>query len=163
MKSLKELLSETNTVRIDMLGTYIKQHIDERWQHVLQESEEELVRMFDAVGEGAAYGTYAQRLFHPIQQQLKQSGLRSQPSFPGTLSTSREWGPLLRRERWMWSVVSTAQGIPLGAIVILYFHDHTMFRIPHPPDVLALEATNTNAIVRALSRTSAHFKHAENE
>lgn len=163
MKSLKEFLSETNTITIDMLGTYIKQYIDERWQHVLQESEEELVRMFDKVGEGAAYGTFAQRLFHPIHEQLKQSGFPSEPGFPGTLSTSREWGPPTRRERWMWSVVNTAQGVSLGAIVILYFHDHTKFRIPRSPSVRVLEATNTDAIVEALSRTSAHFKNTENE
>ena len=163
MKSLEEFLSEINTFKIDLIGTYIKKYVDERWQQVLQESEEEFVRMFDKVGEGAAYGTYAQRLFRPVHEQLKKSGFHSEPGFPGTLSTSREWGPLSRRERWMWSVVNTAQGVPLGAIVILYFHDHTAFRIPHPPGVLALAATNTNAIVRALSRKSAHFKNAEDE
>jgi Family of unknown function (DUF6022) len=163
MKPLEEYLSETSAVTIHTFASYIKQYIAEKWQHVLQERQKELVHVFDKVGEGAAYGTYAQQLFHPIQEQLKQSGFHSEPGFPGALYTSREWGPLTRRERWMWCMVKTAQGVPLGALVILYFHDHTMFRIPHPPEVLALEATNNQAIVVVLSRMSAHFKDAEDE
>jgi hypothetical protein len=160
MKPLEEVLSEQSEMTIHMLTSSIQQYIHEQWQQVLQQSQEELLRIYDKAGE-AAYGTYAQRLFRPVQEQLKQAGVLSEPRFPGTLSTSREWGPLEERERWMWSVVRRAKGAPFGTIVIRFFHDHTQFRIPYPPLVLALEETGTTAIVAAFSHTSVHFKSAE--
>ena len=145
---------------IHLLTSAIQQYIHEQWQQVLQQSQEELLRIYDTAGE-AVYGTYAQRLFQPVQEQLKQAGVLSEPRFPGTLPTSREWGPREERERWMWCVVRQAKGAPFGTIVIQFFHDHTQFRIPHPPVALALEETEATAIVDALSHTSAHFKNAE--
>jgi hypothetical protein len=159
MISLEELLSRHSEMTIHLLASAIQQYIHEQWQQVLQQNKEELLRIYDTVGE-AAYGTYAQRLFRPVQKQLKQAGILSEPRFPGTLSTSREWGPLEGRERWMWCVMKQEKGAPFGTIVIRFFHDHTQFRVPHRPVVLALEETETHAIVEALSYTSAHFKNA---
>jgi len=123
--------------------------------------QEKLLRLYDKASEGAAYGTYAHRLFQPVQEQFKHAGFRSSPNFPGTLSTSREWGPPQERERWMWSVVRQRQGAPLGTIVIQLVHDHTQFRLPHPPGVLALEETDTNAIVQAVSQAAGHPESGE--
>jgi hypothetical protein len=160
MKPLQEWLSEQRAMTIETLTSYIHQYIDEQWQHVLQKNQEEFQRIYDKAGE-SAYGTYAQRLFRPVQEQLKRAGFLSDPSFPGTLSTSREWGPPEKRERWMWSVLRSAQGAPLGTIVIRLVHDHTRFRIPHPPGVLALEETDANAIVQAVSQAAGHLKSEE--
>ncbi|HEY6407334.1 MAG TPA: DUF6022 family protein, partial [Ktedonobacteraceae bacterium] len=96
-----------------------------------------------------------------VQEQLKQTGFSSSPSFPGTLSTSREWGPLQERERWMWSVIRQTQGAPIGTIVIRLFHDHTRFRIPHSPGVLALKETDADAIVQAVSQAAGHSNSGE--
>lgn len=160
MKPLGEVLSEQREISIQMLTNYIQQYIHEQWQQVLQQSQEELLRIYDKAGE-PAYGTYANRLFRPIQEQLKRAGFLSEPPFPGTLSMSREWGPLEERERWMWCVVRQAQGAPLGTIVIRLFHDHTQFRIPHPPDALALAETDADAIVQAVAQAAGHPKSDE--
>jgi len=160
MKPLEEWLSEQKETPIQTLTSYIQQYIDEQWQKVLQENWEELVRMYDKAGE-PAYGRYAQRLFRPVQEQLKRARFLSDPSFPGTLSTSREWGPPKARERWMWSVVRPAQGAPVGTIVIRLVHDHTQFRLPHPPGVLAVEETDANAIIQAVSQAAGHVQSGE--
>jgi len=154
MKTLADFLSEQSAVTIRTLASYIEQCIQEQWQPVLQKDQEELLRMYDKAGEGAAYGTYAHRFFQPVQEQLKQAGFSSSPSFPGTLSASREWGPSEKRERWMWSVIRPTQGAPLGTIVTRLAHDHTRFRLPHPPGVLTLEVTDTAAIIEAVSRAA---------
>lgn len=153
MKPLEEFLSEQRERTIHRLASYIQQYIHEQWQQVLQQSQEELVRIYDKAGE-AAYGTYARRLFRPVREQLSRAGFLSEPGFPGSLSTSREWGPLKTRERWMWCVVKPAQGAPIGTLVIRLVHDHTRFRLPHPPGVLALEETDPDAIVQAVSHAA---------
>ncbi|MEP7286676.1 MAG: DUF6022 family protein [Chloroflexota bacterium] len=66
--------------------------VAEQWQQVAQDNHDQLLQAFDTIGEGAAYGMYAQMLFHPIQRQMKNAGLTSKPSFPGTLTTSRKSG-----------------------------------------------------------------------
>ena len=161
MKPLEEFLSEQSEVVIQTLASYIQQCIEEQWQQVWQQDLEELLRIFDKAGEGAAYGTYAHRLFQPVREQLKRTGFRSSPGFPGTLSTSREWGPPKERERWMWSVVRHGQAAPLGTLVIRLVHDHTQFRLPHPPGVIAVEETDTDAIVQAVSRAAGHLVSKE--
>ena len=161
MKPLEEFLSEQSEITIQTLASYIQQYIQEQWQPVLQQAQEDLLRLYDKAGEGAAYGTYAHRLFQPVQEQLKRAGFRSSPNFPGTLPTSLEWGPLEERERWMWSVVRPGQGAPFGTIVIRLVHDHTQFRLPHPPGVLALEETDTNAIVQAVSQAAGYPESEE--
>ena len=161
MKSLQEFLDNADEITIDTLASYIRRYLQEQWQLVLSTNQHELEHIFDTIGEGAAYGTYATKLLQPIQQQLKRADYVSKPRFPGTLSTSREWGPQEERERWMWSVVGRAQEVPIGALAILYCHDHTRFRIPRAPDVLALQQNENTAIVEALSRASIDFERAE--
>jgi hypothetical protein len=161
MQPLEDYLSMQSEITIQTLASYIQQYILEQWQPVLQQGKEELLRLYDKAGEGAAYGTYAHRLFQPVQEQLKRAGFLSSPSFPGTLTTSREWGPPKERERWMWSIVRHRQATPLGTLVIRLVHDHTQFRLPHPPGVLALEETDTNTIVLAVSHAAGHPESGE--
>lgn len=161
MQPLEEFLSKQSEITIQTLASYIQQYIQEQWQPVLQQGQEDLLRIYNKAGEGAAYATYAHRLFQPVQEQLKRAGFQSLPSFPGTLSTSREWGPPQERERWMWSVVRYVQAAPSGTLVIRLVHDHTQFRLPYPPGVLALEETDTDAIVQAVSQAAGHPESGE--
>ncbi len=161
MKPLEEWLSEWREKTIEALASYIEQSLHEQWQLVLEQNQEELMRLYDKAGE-AAYGRYAQRLFRPIYEQLTQAGFSSAPSFPGTLSTSREWGPLEERERWMWSVVREAAGTPIGTLVVRLVHDHTQFRLPSAPSVLAVKETEAGAIVQAIS-SAARQRQSEEE
>lgn len=161
MKPFEEFLSEQSEITIQTLADSIQLSIQEQWQPVLQKDREELLRMWDKAGEGAAYGTYAHRLFQPVQERLKRAGFSSSPSFPGTLSTSREWGPPKERERWMWSIVRHGQGAPLGALVVRLIHDHTQFRIPSPPGILAVKETDADAIVQAIIHVAGQTRSEE--
>jgi hypothetical protein len=154
MNPLDALLAADDSAIMPTLATYLRCAIDEHWRAVLRENREELARLYDRAGEGAAYGTYAQRLFRPLRDELERAGLRCTPPFPGTLATSREWGPPKGRERWMWSVVRRAGGAPLGALVVRLAHDHTRFALPRPPGILALDETDGAAIIRAVERAA---------
>jgi len=57
--------------------------------------------------------------------------------------------------------VSTEQGTPVGTLVTQIFHDHTQFRIPHAPGILALEETENQAIVEALAHASVRLRGVE--
>lgn len=56
----------------------------------------------------------------------------------------------------MWSIVRQMPEAPVGTIVVGLFHDHTRFRLPHPPSVLALEEIVADAIVQEISRAVGH-------
>jgi hypothetical protein len=160
MNPLEEWLSERREKTIEALASSIEQSLHEQWQLVLEQNREELVRLYDKAGE-AAYGRYAGRLFRPLHKQLTQAGFSSFPSFPGTLSTSQEWGPPEERERWMWSVVREAGGAAVGALVVRLVHDHTQFRLPSPPSVLAVKETEAGAIVQTISYAARHRQSEE--
>ncbi|QBD83007.1 hypothetical protein EPA93_46415 [Ktedonosporobacter rubrisoli] len=155
MKSLETFLSEKREVTIHTLASYIKQYIHEKCQSLLQEQQEELLRIFDQAGE-RAYGVFQRMLCQPIQEQLKQAGFVCEPDYPGDFQTSslEYWGPPEERERCYWSTVKTAQGETLGTLVTQFFHDHTRFRIPRDPGILVLEETENEAIIAELSHAS---------
>ncbi len=162
MKTLEAFLSEQGEITIHTLAEYIGQCIDAQWQPVWQQSQQEMQRFFDRAGE-PAYGVYGRTLFRPIQEQLTHAGFLTAPSFPGTLTTSREWGPSEERERWMWCVVRPTHGAPIGTLVVRLAHDHTRFRLPHPPGILALEETDADAIIQAVSHAAGNLKSGEGD
>lgn len=110
----------------------------------------------------AAYGTYLNLLFRPVRRLLEQAGLRASPRFPGDFNSSREWGNADEsdQQRWMWSTIKAAGGEPLGTIVTITHHDHTRFRVPRQPGILALREVGKAAVEEALSRRSADFAQA---
>lgn len=160
MKPLEELMATQSEVTIQTLADYVHDHVREHWQRVLLESQEELQRSYNEAGE-PSYGAYAQKVFRPVRAQFEGAGFLSEPRFPGTLSTSMEWGPPEDRERWMWSVVKQGHGAPLGTLVVGLFHDHTRFRIPRAPGVLALKETSADAIVGTISHAADNRKRNE--
>lgn len=161
MQSLQEFLAANNQSDILMIAQYIESHIAENWQLLLQQHNDTLLRTFNKAGD-KAYGAYSNFLFRPVDQQLKQVGLYPEPKFPGDFSISREWGNLEQndQQRWMWSTIESTAGKPLGTIVTITFHDHTGFRIPRQPQIIALKETSKEAVVEALSQRSADFRNA---
>lgn len=106
-----------------------------------------------------AYGTHLTLLFSPIHRQLRSAGLHATPSLPGDFAISREWGVPTQddEQRWMWSTIEASDGTALASIVTLTFHDHTRFRLPRAPQIIALTDVGKEAVVAALSRRSANF------
>lgn len=151
MKSLAEFLDEKREVTIHTLASYSRQYLQEQWEAVLLEHQEDLLRVFGKAGE-VAYGMFGRSLLQPLLEQFSPAGFLYEG---GNFSTSIEhWGPPEERERCMWCVVRSAEpgGKLLGTLVFRIFHDHTRFRLPYPPALLTLEETTTSAIVEILSR-----------
>jgi Family of unknown function (DUF6022) len=61
----------------------------------------------------------------------------------------------------MWSTVQTVTDETLGTLVVIVYHDHTMFRIPKKPEILSLEEVGKEAVVKALSERSSDFAAAQ--
>jgi hypothetical protein len=78
---------------------------------------------------------------------------------PGDFDISREWGPETEddQQRWMWSTIEAAGGVPLGTIVTIVHRDHTRFRLPRRPAIIALPETGKEDVAEALARRSADF------
>jgi hypothetical protein len=161
MKALAEFLAEKREVTIHTLASYVRQYYREQAPRVLDERQEELLRLFEKAGD-PAYGFFFRNLTQPLHEQLKQAGFVCEPDFPGQLSDSIEyWGPPEERERCMWSVVRTEQGEVLGTLVSQMFHDHTRFRIPHTPRVFVLHERDVQAIIEAISRAVVRLRGAQ--
>lgn len=161
MESLQEFLVENQKTDIFAIAQYIESHIALNWQTLIHKNIDKLVNVFNRAGD-MAYGMYLGWLFLPVHKQLKQVQLRPEPRFPGDFNISREWGNQEEtdQQRWMWSSINSIEGKPLGTIVTITFHDHTQFRIPQKPQIIALTETSKEAVVDALSHRSAEFKNA---
>lgn len=57
-------------------------------------------------------------------------------------------------------MIQSSSGTALGTLVNVIHHDHTAFRLPHAPDVIALLETDKPAIELALSSRSTDFAAA---
>lgn len=161
-------MTETGKMALDNQGNdiyaiarSIEQHVAENWQMVLQTQHAKLIDAYNRAGD-MAYGTYLNLLFRPVHKELKAAGLRPWPQLPGKFDISREWGTAAEtnQQRWMWSTIKRSTGEPVGTIVIAVFHDHTQFRVPRAPQVIALTETGKQAVIEALSQRSEDFKQA---
>lgn len=160
MKPLKEFIAEKKEVTVQTLASYSRQYLQERWQPVLEENQEELLNVFERAGE-VAYGVYGRALLQPLHEQFQQAGFFYEG---GNFSTSIEhWGPPEERERCMWSVVKHTEEGPLGTLVFRIFHDHTRFRLPYPPGLLIIEETTTSSIIDKLSHASSRQQNMQYE
>ncbi|HAX78874.1 MAG TPA: hypothetical protein DCY88_24360 [Cyanobacteria bacterium UBA11372] len=161
MASLQEFMVENQKRDIFAIAQYIESHIALNWQTLIHKNIDKLVGVFNKAGD-MAYGMYLGWLFLPIHKQLKQVQLRPEPRFPGDFNISREWGNQEQtdQQRWMWSTIESTAGKSLGTIVTITFHDHTQFRIPQKPQIIALTETSKEAVVEALSQRSADFKNS---
>lgn len=139
----------------------IEAHIAAHWRAVFDEHRDKLRDAYEKAGD-VAYGTYLTLLFSPVHRELRRAGLRAAPQLPGDFDSSREWGVEAQddEQRWMWSTINTAAGEPLGTIVTIVFHDHTRFRVPRRPQIIALAETGKEAVVAALAGRSTDFAAA---
>lgn len=152
MKALTEYLAEKREVTIQTLASYSRQYLQEHWEAVLHEYQEDLLRVFEKAGE-VAYGMYGRSLLLPLLTQFSEADFAYEGA---NFSTSIEhWGPPEERERCMWCILRTKQqpAETVGTLVFRIFHDHTRFRLPYPPALLTLAETAPVAIVEALSHT----------
>ena len=154
---------------IFIVGRTVETHIGENAQAIFDNNADQLLDEFNRIGD-EAYGTYLNLLFEPIHQRFKEAGLRAAPGLPGNFGMSREWGNAdeTDQQRWMWSTIKRIDtsggkakaGEAIGTIVVIVFHDHSQFRLPRLPQIIALAETGKAAVVNALSQRSDEFKNA---
>ncbi|GCE11547.1 DUF6022 family protein [Tengunoibacter tsumagoiensis] len=90
-----------------------------------------------------------------VADELKEAGFTCNPMFPGTFPLSREqWGPQEERERRSWCVLHQQQTEDLGTLVTSFFHDHTRFRIPRQPVILASTLTDHTIIAQMIEKSA---------
>lgn len=160
-QSLEHALQASKDTPIETIARFIEKHVNENWKLVLESRREKLMDAYIRAGD-LAYGTYGEYLFRPVHRELKQAGLRAVPNLPGKFDISREWGNAdeTDQQRWMWSTIQTIDRIALGTIVIVFYHDHSQFRVPRKPKVIALAETTKQDVIRALARRSRDFRNA---
>ncbi len=154
MQTLETFLADKREITIHTLASYVRGAIQERWEVVLQENLPDLLTLFEKAGE-STYGVYSQKLLGPLFEQIGRAGFHLEDIRGTPPPNSVEyWGPPEERERCAWLIVKQADGSPLGTLVYRFFHDHTRFRIPRAPGILALQETEESAIRAALSHAS---------
>ena len=101
-----------------------------------------LKQLFITEGD-AVCGVFQKLLFAPIKRSLAAADLKAVPGLPGNFQSSREWGNEAEtQQRWMWSVTQSSSGEALGTLVHVIHHDHTAFRVPQQPEIIALRETD---------------------
>jgi hypothetical protein len=147
-----DFLEQRDEVSVSSLAAFVKEYVKDHWRVVLREQREKLLDAWERVGE-PAYGVYFTALMRPLRQQFVDAGIVTDPAFPGALPHSVEAfaGPMNDRARCMWFVVRRKGGAPFGTIVVRFFHDHTRFRVPRSPDVLAIDETEPDDIADVLT------------
>jgi hypothetical protein len=155
-------LNPLENASIQAIAQYIQQQVAENWATTLERNAAKLEAAY-ASGGDMAYGTYLVLLFRPINRAIKAAGLTLEPALPGDLDLSREWGNGIdetQQQRWMWSMVYR-DGEPLGAMVVVVFHDHSGFKVTRVPNVIALEQNSNDTVIEALSREHIAFANAQ--
>ncbi|UKS29151.1 DUF6022 family protein [Paenibacillus sp. HWE-109] len=143
--------SKEKQLSIHNLAAYANQVIAETWTTVLEEQRAELIEMFTVYGD-RAYGVFIQKFMAPLFEQLAQNEFITRPGF--NLADSLEkWGPPEERERCAWYIIEKPDGSSVGTLVLQIFHSHVQFHLPHPPHIMALEETEREDILDALSYT----------
>ncbi|UUZ90123.1 DUF6022 family protein [Paenibacillus sp. P25] len=157
MKTWNEFKPQNEEATIHSLAKYMNQYVRQEWERTVQDHHEELLDTFDKIGE-PAYGRYLMLLLQPLFNELADAGFVMKPGFivPNSLE---QWGPPEERERCMWCVVKKADGSPLGTLVLRVFHSHVKFDIPLAPDIFALEVTDKEAIIEAVSHAAIRLNH----
>jgi excinuclease UvrABC ATPase subunit len=151
------------TADVHTISQHIQSQIDTHWKATLEQNAAKLEDAYARAGD-MAYGTYLGLLFRPINRQLKAAGFKLEPDLPGDLDLSREWGNGIdktQQQRWMWSLIRRENGQPVGAIAVVVFHDHSGFKLPQVPLVVALEQASNAEVIEALCAQQPTFGEAK--
>ncbi len=144
------------TTTIESIARTAGDILSQAWKAVYDEEKEELTEMFKKFGD-RAYGAWIQQFMAPVAEHLAADGFIIRSGF--NLKDSIEnWGPPEERERCVWYVVKTAEGEELGTLVLQVYHSHRSFFMPRAPRLLALEVTDREAVIAALSDASTRIR-----
>ncbi|MDQ0885857.1 putative coiled-coil protein SlyX [Paenibacillus sp. V4I9] len=152
MKAWKEYFETNQEITIQSLAAYVNQHIQQMWVSVLQDHYDELTDTFEKIGE-PSYGVYIHKLLQPILKEVTNAGYNLKPGFKMPHSLEH-WGPPEERERCMWCVVKDEHEKPVGTFVLRVFHSHVKFKVPLAPNILALDETEQDSIIAAISKAN---------
>jgi hypothetical protein len=144
------------------LADFIQNVVDARLHLLWSGLEDEYQTLFETVGD-MAYGKFNGLLLQPVRKAMADAGLKASPRLPGSFQSSREWGNQdeTHQQRWMTSKIIKDNGTVLGTIAIGSHHDHSRFRLPRSPEVIALRVSRPKEVVAALSIIKPEFAEAE--
>jgi hypothetical protein len=144
------------------LGEFIQEVVDQRFEDLWEVHRAEYQRLFETVGD-MAYGKFNALLLQPIRGALTQGELKASPRLPGSFQSSREWGneDETHQQRWMTSKITRHDGAPLGTIAVGSHHDHSRFRLPRSPEIIALDVVRPREVISALSDRMPEYGEAE--
>lgn len=142
---------------IRAIADFVQTTVDRQIDHILPARLEEYQRCFEEIGD-LAYGKLNAELFSPTRTAFLTAGLKATPRLPGSFQRSREWGNAdeTHQQRWMWSIISM-DGQPIGTLAVGSHHDHTHFRLPRSPEILAVEAVTPGKIVAEIAKSHPQF------
>jgi hypothetical protein len=147
---------------IHALGQFLQSFLDRHTEVLLNEHTEHYQQLFETMGD-MAYGKFNTLLFTPVRRALEKAGLKAVPRLPGSFQRSREWGNAeeTHQQRWFTSRIVRADEAPLGTLAVGSHHDHSKFRLPRSPEIVALDATRPTDVVAALSEVHIEYGQAE--
>lgn len=147
---------------IRALGAFLQIFVDGQTEVLLVGSQEKWQQLFESIGD-MAYGRFNAQLFLPFRRTLADAGLKAVPRLPGSFQSSREWGNLdeTHQQRWFTSRILSVDGTTLGTLAVGSHHDHSRFRLPRTPEVIALNARTAKDVVNELAAQRPRFAEAQ--
>lgn len=154
-------LPESARTDVIALGSYIQAVVDRRFNELVAADDADWQKCFREIGD-AAYGRFNALVFKPVREAMAFAGLKPVPQFPGSFQSSREWGNAdeSHQQRWFLTCIKAAGGSPLGTIAIGSHHDHTRFRLPRSPEVIAVSAVRRREVIELLTELMPEFGEA---
>ncbi|MET3287456.1 UNVERIFIED_CONTAM: hypothetical protein ABID98_000026 [Brevibacillus sp. OAP136] len=169
MRNASEFFANSEPMTAQQVVSDLNRALSGTWAAVFREHEEELTHMFATYGD-RAYGVYIQKLMAPLSDMAAEVGIAIKPGF-SRADSIENWGPPEERERCIWYALHKQDGALIGTAVLQFFHSHTQFHLPEAPRFFALEETERDAIIEAISQADvrlqpgnlAKYRHADEE
>ncbi|HZX80011.1 MAG TPA: DUF6022 family protein [Lysobacter sp.] len=156
------VLPSAATSDIRLLARFIQTTVDAGFSELYESCLDEYQQLFEQM-EDMAYGRFNMMLFKPVRRAMDTHGLKAVPRLPGSFQTSREWGNAdeTHQQRWMTSRIVLPDGRALGTIAVGSHHDHSRFRMPRSPEIIAIEATGRRTVIDVLRDRMPEYGQAE--
>ncbi|OCT11872.1 hypothetical protein A8709_28830 [Paenibacillus pectinilyticus] len=145
-----------STTQLDMIVRKAEKILAQTWKSVYEDKHAELIQMFKDYGD-RAYGVWMQDFMNLVVEPFHQEGLQVKANF-NRHNSVENWGPPEERERCAWYLVHDEEGTPIGTLVLQVYHSHSSFFVPRAPQIFALQETDREDILSALSKSATRVR-----
>lgn len=154
------LHSKMTIKELDQLFTHF---LNERWEEVLKENEEELTRLFPEY-EDATYGMYLDKLLPPLWKEMRKHGFQTAAQteendfviagclhFRNSMEKA-SWGKPEHERRVFWIVIENEDNRMIGTLLFHLSHSHLQFHLPSAPAIQSIEGTDRPVIIEQIQK-----------